>query len=207
MSETRLVAHDSINVIAAGGIAAIAAKVAEDQRTSPVTARAYKHPALDEGVVVIRLEPDAVAAGIDAEMVAFGFSEAEATKPLGKVRSRTLGFPGWALVHEPKKAKAALDVTEDMRKAKRLVSSKPGHAKDAFEKIAKQLQRTAPMFLPHSGRKSRVSSPIRRRRRWLRSASSARGRQSVRTSSRSIQTSPTRRSSSSRSWARCPRRR
>ncbi len=148
MSETRLVAHDPINVIAAGGIAALVAKVAEDQRTSPVTARAYRHPALEEGVVVIRLEPDAVAAGIDAEMVAFGFEEPEVTKPLGKVRSRTLGFPGWALVHEPKKAKAALDVTEDMRKAKRMVASKPGHAKDAFEKIAKQLQRTAPMFLP-----------------------------------------------------------
>jgi hypothetical protein len=99
-------------------------------------------------VVVIRLEPDAVAEGIDAEMVAFGFSAPTVTKALGQVRSRTLGFPGWALVHEPKKAKAALDVTEDMRKAKRLVAAKPGHAKDAFEKIAKQLQRTAPQFLP-----------------------------------------------------------
>jgi hypothetical protein len=148
MSETRLVAHDPINVIAAGGIAALNAKVAEDQRTSPVTARAYRHPALEEGVVVIRLEPDAVAEGIDAEMQAFGFEAPTVTKPLGKVRSRTLGFPGWALVHEPKKAKAALEVTDDMRKAKRMVASKPGHAKEAFEKIAKQLQRTAPMFLP-----------------------------------------------------------
>jgi len=145
--ETRLVAHDSSAVISAGGIAAIGAKLAEDQRTSPVTARAYRHPAMDDKLV-IRLEPDAVAGGTDAEMAAFGFEAPKVTKALGQVRYRTLGFPAWALVHEPKKAKAALDVTEDMRKAKRLVATKPGHAKDAFEKIAKQLQRTAPQFLP-----------------------------------------------------------
>nr|MBA2538629.1 hypothetical protein [Deltaproteobacteria bacterium] len=146
MSE--LTAHGPIDVINASGIAALGAKLAADQRTSPVTARAYRHPALEDGVVVIRLEPDAIAEGTDAEMAAFGFSAPTVTKALGQVRSRTLGFPAWALVHEPKKAKAALEVTEDMRKAKRLVATKPGHAKDAFEKIAKQLQRTAPQFLP-----------------------------------------------------------
>ncbi|MEJ7604267.1 MAG: hypothetical protein WKG01_40780 [Kofleriaceae bacterium] len=145
MSE--LVAHDSMTTISAGGIAALGAKAAEDQRTSPVTARAYAHPAL-EGKVIVRLEPEAVAAGTDAEMAAFGFSAPKVSPKLGQVRSRTLGFPAWALVHDPKKAKAALDVTEDMRKAKRMVAAKPGHAKDAFEKIAKQLQRTAPQFLP-----------------------------------------------------------
>ena len=144
---TELVAHDSITTIAAGGIAALGAKAAEDQRTSPVTARTYAHPALD-GKVVVRLEPEAVAAGTDAEMAAFGFEAPRVSPKLGQVRSRTLGFPAWALVHDPKKAKAALDVTEDMRKAKRMVAAKPGHAKDAFEKIAKQLQRTAPQFLP-----------------------------------------------------------
>ncbi len=144
---TRLVAHDAAATVAAGGIAALRAKLAEDQRTSPVTARAYRHPAFDDKVV-IRLEPDAVAGGTDAEMAAFGFEAPKVTPALGQVRYRTLGFPAWALVNEPKKAKAALDVTEDMRKAKRLVATKPGHAKDAFEKIAKQLQRTAPQFLP-----------------------------------------------------------
>jgi hypothetical protein len=81
-------------------------------------------------------------------MAAFGFEPPKVTAALGQVRYRTLGFPAWALVHAPKQAKAALDVTEAMRKAKRLVATKPGHAKDAFEKIAKQLQRTAPQFLP-----------------------------------------------------------
>ena len=142
-----LVPHDAIATLGAGGIVALGAKLAEDQRASPVTARAYPHPAL-AGTVIIRLEPDAVAAGTDAEMAAFGFGEPEVTKPIGQVRFRTLGFPAWALVNEPKKAKAALDVTNDMRKAKRLVQAKPGHAKEAFEKIAKTLSRGTPQFLP-----------------------------------------------------------
>ncbi|MCW5807176.1 MAG: hypothetical protein KIT31_32770 [Deltaproteobacteria bacterium] len=147
MTEPKLVAHDAAATIAAGGIVALGAELPADQRASPVTARAYRHPALEHRIVV-RIEPEAVSAGTDAEMAAFGFGEPEVSDELGEVRHRTLGFPAWALVHDPKKAKAALDVTEDMRKAKRLVASKPGHAKDAFEKIAKTLQRTAPQFLP-----------------------------------------------------------
>ncbi len=142
-----LVPHDPIATLGAGGIVALGAKLADDQRGSPVTARAYPHPALD-GKVIIRLEPDAVAAGTDAEMAAFGFGEPSVSKPLGQVRFRTLGFPAWALVNEPKKAKAALEVTNDMRKAKRMVQAKPGHAKEAFEKIAKTLSRGTPQFLP-----------------------------------------------------------
>lgn len=144
---SKLVAHDSKIAIGAGGIVAIGAAVPADQRTSPVTARAYTHPGIP-GRTVVRLEPEAVAAGTDAEMAAFGFGVPKVTKALGLVRYRTLGFPAWALIHAPKKAKAALDVTDAFRQAKRLVAAKPGHAKEAFENIAKQLQRTAPQFLP-----------------------------------------------------------
>src|SRR5688572_8640416 len=146
MSEP-LVAHDAAVSISAGGIVPASAKLPDDQRTSPVTARAYAHPAI-EGKVVVRLEPEAIAAGTDAEMAAYGFAAPAVTKSLGLVRYRTLGFPAWALIHDPKKASAATAVTDDLRKAKRLVAAKPGHAKEAFEKIAKQLQRTAPQFLP-----------------------------------------------------------
>ncbi len=143
----QLIPHDPTATVAAGGIAPLKAKLVSDERTTPVTARSYAHPAIP-GKVVVRLEPDAIAAGTDAEMAAFGFAAPEVSAPLGQVRFRTLGFPAWALVHEPKKAKVALDVTDDMRVAKRLVVAKPGHARDAFEKIAKTLQRSAPQFLP-----------------------------------------------------------
>jgi hypothetical protein len=142
-----LIPHDAAATIAAGGIVAKGVKLPADERPSMVSARAYPHPAI-AGKVIIRIEPDAVADGVDAEMEAFGFGEPEVTKDLGVVRHRTLGFPAWALVNDPKKAKIALGVTEDLRKAKKMVVSKPGHAKEAFEKIAKVLGRGAPHFLP-----------------------------------------------------------
>jgi hypothetical protein len=139
--------HDPASTLRAGGIAPRDVVLTGEERSSPATARAYAHPAI-AGKVVIRIEPEAVAEGTDAEMAALGFDPPEVTPDLGAVRFRTLGFPAWALVHDPKRAKLALEVTEDLRKAKRLVAAKPGHARDAFEKIAKRLGSKTPHFLP-----------------------------------------------------------
>lgn len=147
VGRTPLEPHDGPTTLRAGGIAPRGVKLSGEERSSPATARAYTHPAL-AARVVIRIEPEAVAAGVDAEMAALGFDAPEVTAELGAVRYRTLGFPAWALVHDPRQAKFALEVTEDVRKAKRLVAAKPGHARDAFEAIAKRLGRKAPHFLP-----------------------------------------------------------
>ncbi len=142
-----LVPHDAAQALAAAGIAPLKAKLPAEERTTPIAARAYPHPGLD-GKIIVRLESEAVAEGVDAEMAAFGFEAPKVSSVLGKVRYRTLGFPAWGLVNVPKTAKVALGVMEDVRKAKRMVAAKPGHAKDAFEKIAKTLQKASPMLLP-----------------------------------------------------------
>lgn len=139
--------HDPIVTVRAGGVAPLKAKLPENERASAVSARAYVHPAIADRIVV-RLSPEAVAAGTDAEMTALGFGEPEVEENLGQMRYRTLGFPAWALVHDPKKARFALEVTQDFRKAKKKATSKPGHAKEAFDLIAKKLGRTVPHFLP-----------------------------------------------------------
>src|SRR5262245_2574666 len=115
---TPLEPHDGPATLRAGGIAPRGVKLTGEERGSPAKARAYTHPAIADRVV-IRIEPEAVAAGVDAEMAALGFDAPEVSGELGTVRYRTLGFPAWALVHDPKQAKFALEVTEDVRKAKR----------------------------------------------------------------------------------------
>ena len=149
MQREPLIPHDPAQSLLAGGIVALKAKLpaTDEMRTTSITARTYGHPALDAKVIV-RLEPDAVAEGTDAEMAAFGFTAPKVSPALGNVRYRTLGFPAWGLVNAPKTAKVALGVMEDVRKAKRMVAAKPGHAKEAFEKIAKTLQKASPMLLP-----------------------------------------------------------
>jgi hypothetical protein len=134
-------------VLDAGGLLPAGAKPPSGERVTTVVARAYRHPVLGDRVVV-RLTPDSVAAGDDLEMEVLGFGAPEPRGAVGQERQRPLGFPGWALVHDPKHARYALDVVREFKKEARRAKSKPGHAKDGIDKIAERLGKSVPQFLP-----------------------------------------------------------
>ena len=142
----KLEAQEDAVTVRAGGIAPVGS-CPKDKGSGPVAARAYAHPALP-GRVVVRLEADPVAAAADAEMDALGFGEASASASLGIMRHRTIGFPGWALLHDPKHARFALEVTREFKAGAKRAKSKPGHAKEAFDAIAARLAKSVPHFLP-----------------------------------------------------------
>lgn len=81
-------------------------------------------------------------------MSVLGFDAPQVTPGVGTQRRRALGFPGWALVHDPDHARFALDVLQDLKKHARKASTKPGLAKEGFDAIAQRLGRTVPHFLP-----------------------------------------------------------
>lgn len=133
-------------LVRAGGIAEKSA------RTDPATsgeliARPFRHPALLDRVVV-RLVEESLDTAVIAEMGALGFEEAGERSTVGRTRKKALGFPAWALVNHPTKARFALEVMRDFRKASTRAKTKPGHAKDAFMEIAKKLERSVPAFMP-----------------------------------------------------------
>lgn len=138
---------DLTSLVRAGAIVPVDAKVPADERCGIVVANSYQHPALLDRPIV-RLAVEDVADGVDAEMDALGFARTGRVGKLGRQKFRTLGFPGWALVHDPKRASFALEVTRELRKAKQRVKSKPGHARDAFSAVADRLARSVPHFLP-----------------------------------------------------------
>lgn len=138
---------DYASALRAGGIVPTDTAIPKDERASSVSARAFTHPAIAERIVV-KLAPDAIAAGVDAELDALGFRSPTVTPPLGIQRYRSLGFPGWALIHDPKRARFALEVTKEFKAAAKRARSKPGHAKDMFVVIAERLGRSVPHFLP-----------------------------------------------------------
>lgn len=140
-------ASDTARILAAGGIAPRGAKLPEGERAGAVGARAFTHPALP-GRTVVRLTTEAMSPGVDVEMETLGFGPPKATPDLGWQRYRALGFPGWALVHDPARAKFALEVMKEFKKAAARVKSKPGHARDAFVAIGDRLARSVPHFLP-----------------------------------------------------------
>lgn len=112
-----------------------------------VTARAYRHPVLD-GRTVVRLVGSAVGPAEDLTMEFLGFTAAAAPMPVGHSRRQALGFPAWALVHDPANGRHALALVKEMEKLARVARSKPGNARDGYEELAGRLGAAAPQFLP-----------------------------------------------------------
>ena len=133
-------------LVRAGGIAKKSAKT-DPATTGELVARPFRHPALLDRVVV-RLVEESLDTAVIAEMGALAFEEAGERTTVGRARKKALGFPAWALVNHPTKARFALEVMRDFRKASTRAKTKPGHAKDAFMDIAKKLERSVPAFMP-----------------------------------------------------------
>ncbi|MET9804493.1 hypothetical protein [Streptomyces sp. NPDC006368] len=123
-----------------------------DGEVDVLTARVYEHPAL-EGRTVVRLVPEAIGPAEDLSLEYLGFTGGQAAggqepEPVGRVRRQSLGFPAWALVHDPDNGHHALAVVKEMERLSRLVATKPGLAKEGFEEIGVRLDRSVPHFLP-----------------------------------------------------------
>ncbi|MDT0330384.1 hypothetical protein [Nocardiopsis lambiniae] len=109
-----------------------------DGHTDPVSARVHTHPALGDRRVV-RLVPDALAPAEDSAMDFLGFAIAHHSEPLTLTRPRGLGYPEWALVHDPDRRAEALALVRPMERAARLAATRPGPASDEFVRIAAEV--------------------------------------------------------------------
>ncbi|WP_371478578.1 hypothetical protein [Kitasatospora sp. NBC_00315] len=112
-----------------------------------LTARSYAHAALGERRVV-RLVPRALGQAEDLASDFLGMAPAADPVEVGEVRQEALGFPAWALVHDPANGHHALALVKEMERLSRQAKSKPGNAKDGFEALATRLGRAVPQFLP-----------------------------------------------------------
>ncbi|MBW8796797.1 MAG: hypothetical protein JF597_25330 [Streptomyces sp.] len=112
-----------------------------------LTARTYTHPALD-GRTVVRLVPGTLGEAEDLALEFLGLARQPEAPEVGQVRRETLGFPAWALVHDPANGHHALALVKDVERLARQAKSKPGNAKDGFEALGERLGRAVPHFLP-----------------------------------------------------------
>ncbi|MFF2042592.1 hypothetical protein ACFVVX_19400 [Kitasatospora sp. NPDC058170] len=118
-----------------------------DSAADVLTARGYTHPALD-GRRIVRLVPGALGPAEDLAVDFLGLVPAGEPAEVGQVRQEALGFPAWALVHDPANGHHALALVKEMERLARQAKSKPGNAKDGFEALAVRLGRAVPHFLP-----------------------------------------------------------
>jgi hypothetical protein len=112
-----------------------------------VTARAYRHPGLDDRVVV-RLVAGELGGAEDAAAAFLGLRPDTEPTVVGVGRRRSLGFPEWVLVHHPQDGHHALDVVPDLERAARLATSRPNAAMEAFVELGGRLEVSVPHFLP-----------------------------------------------------------
>ncbi|MEV2211424.1 DNA-binding protein [Streptomyces sp. NPDC050997] len=114
-------------------------------RAVPVFSQAYRHPGLDDRIVV------RLVATEQTEDLGSGFlglePEGEPAE-VGLGRPRALGFPEWVLVHYPSDGHLAMSLVEEMNKVARTVRSRPKRARAAYESIGERLAGGVPHFLP-----------------------------------------------------------
>ncbi|WP_367128571.1 hypothetical protein [Saccharothrix sp. HUAS TT1] len=132
-------------LISAGAVLPGTDDTGDDRDT--ITARHYSHPALDDRVVV-RLAPAVLGRAEDLTCEYLGFEAPARVTGVGTGKRSALGFPAWALVHDPANAHHALNLVKDVERLARTAKSRAGAAKDGFTALGDMLGRSAPHFLP-----------------------------------------------------------
>lgn len=134
------------SLLAAGAVLPIDTTGAGD-RAVPLTARAYRHPVLDDRLVVRLVDAD-LGEGEDIVAGFLGLAPAAEPAVVGLGTRRPLAFPEWVLVHHPADGRHALAVVPELRKLAKQVRSRPKAALDGHLSIADRFARTLPHFLP-----------------------------------------------------------
>ncbi|MFI0577013.1 DNA-binding protein [Streptomyces tendae] len=124
-------------------------------RAVPVFTRAYRHPGLDDRIVV-RLTPadpsgTEPAAGDPAGGDGGGFlGLVPVGEPVevGVGQHRAMGFPEWVLVRHPSDGHLAMSLVEEMSKVARTVRARAKKARATYESIGARLAGSVPHFLP-----------------------------------------------------------
>ncbi|MFJ8687851.1 hypothetical protein [Micromonospora wenchangensis] len=138
---------DPTDLLEAGAVLPVGTVVAKDDTTDTLTARRYTHPVL-AGRTVVRLVSDALGEAEDLSMEFLGFDRPQRVTPVGVVRQQALGFPAWALVHDPANGHHALALVKEIERLARTARSRVGPAKDGFNALGERLARSVPHFLP-----------------------------------------------------------
>ncbi len=130
----------------AGGLIPVDA-TCDQAATEAIVARSYTAPALGARIVV-KLSSDRLVEAEDLAMDYLGMQPHEISPPLARQHRTALDFAHWALIHQPKQARYALDLVKRMKAAERKASAKPGHAWEMYAEMADELNKSVRHFLP-----------------------------------------------------------
>ncbi|WP_428964915.1 hypothetical protein [Micromonospora fluostatini] len=139
--------HGHAESLLAAGAVLPADTAGAGDRAVPLTARAYRHPALGDRLVV-RLVDAALGEGEDIAVGFLGLTPAAEPAVVGWGPRRPLAFPEWVLVQHPADGRHALAVVPELQKLAKQARSRPKAALDGYQSVADTFARTLPHFLP-----------------------------------------------------------
>ncbi|UQW99721.1 DNA-binding protein [Streptomyces sp. RerS4] len=119
-----------------------------DPSAVPLTARTYRHPALGDERVVVRLAAADLGAAEDLAVGFLGLVADGEPAVVGLGRRAALGFPEWVLVHHPDDGHQALALVPELDRIARQAKTKPKAALDTCNELAERLAASLPHFLP-----------------------------------------------------------
>ncbi|HUR05775.1 MAG TPA: DNA-binding protein, partial [Nonomuraea sp.] len=117
------------------------------ERAVTMTTRRYRHPGLDDRVVV-RLVAGELGPAEDLAASFLGLAPDGEPAVVGLGLRRSLGFPEWVLVNHPEDGHHALAVVPELERTARQAKSKPKAALDTYQQLAGRLAASVPHFLP-----------------------------------------------------------
>ncbi|MFC5644851.1 DNA-binding protein [Kitasatospora cinereorecta] len=117
------------------------------ERAVPLTARTYRHPGLDDRVVV-RLVAAELGAAEDQALGFLGLETDGEPADVGLGLRQALGFPEWVLAHHPQDGHHALGIMPELERVAKQAVSRPKAALDTYTEIAERLAAAVPHFLP-----------------------------------------------------------
>jgi hypothetical protein len=134
-------------LLSAGAILPVGAPTPPAVPVAEQIVRSFRHRMLGDRVVAKITSTD-LAPAVDATLDFLGFHEPKTTAAVGLALYGALGFPESALIADPKNARYALAVVKDLAKLGRMAKSRAGAAKEGMEKLAAELAKSVPHFLP-----------------------------------------------------------
>ncbi|MDJ0379886.1 DNA-binding protein [Streptomyces sp. G-G2] len=113
-----------------------------------LTARAYRHPALGDDRVVVRLATAELGPAEDLAAGFLGLVPDGEPVVVGLGRRQALGFPAWVLVHHPEDGQHALAVVPELDRLARQAKTRPKATLDGCLELGGRLAASVPHFLP-----------------------------------------------------------
>ena len=138
-----------VRIVASGGVLPLTFPDSHDYTAVPADiVPVVALTAMIGEVPVVKLIPETLLSTETLVMGRFGLDPQPAPRPVGRGRSRAIGFPVWPIMIDPDNTEHALNLVADIEWAKKVVKFQTKKVRDRFQELTQMLSTAAPHFVP-----------------------------------------------------------